>query len=63
MEVSTASETEEDPAESDSVIEEAAGSECERKRRKQAETTIPRLVAIHLNDANMAFIFKITFLL
>jgi hypothetical protein len=53
MEVSTASETEEDPAESDSVVEEAAGSECERKRRKQAETTIPRLVAIHLNDTIM----------
>ncbi|XP_046452031.1 tyrosine-protein phosphatase non-receptor type 2-like isoform X2 [Daphnia pulex] len=44
MEVSTASETEEDPAESDSVVEEAAGSECERKRRKQAETTIPSRV-------------------
>ena len=54
MEVSTASETEEDPTESDSVVEEAAGSECERKRRKQAEMTIPRLVAIHLKDVIMA---------
>lgn len=46
MEVSTASETEEDPIEGESTVEEATGSECERKRRKQAEETIPRLVII-----------------
>lgn len=44
MEVYTTSETEEDPTESDSVAEETTTSECERKRRKQAESTIPRLV-------------------
>ncbi|KAK4008778.1 tyrosine-protein phosphatase non-receptor type 2 isoform X1 [Daphnia magna] len=42
MEVYTTSETEEDPTESDSVAEETTTSECERKRRKQAESTIPR---------------------
>ncbi len=47
MEISTASDTEEDPAESDSIVEEASGSECEpNKRRKQADEIIPRLVAI-----------------
>lgn len=47
VEVSTASETEEDPVETDSVVEEASGSECERKRRKPSEEVIiPRLVEI-----------------
>lgn len=45
MDVYTASETDEDPTESDSVVDETTVSECDRKRRKQGETTIPRLVA------------------
>lgn len=44
VEGSTASETEDDVPKGDSAVEEASSSECERKRRKQTEEIIPRLV-------------------
>ena len=46
VEEPSSSETEEDLVESDSAVEEVGNNECEPKRRKQAEETIPRLVLI-----------------